>query len=320
VGRLKTIFAAYDQPIYIGALAASLGETVNDFGEIPVFSQDPKLTAFLRSMKVQHYRSSASSPAELARDSARQTLARSRITPADIDVVIYVSESLWEDRFYLKDQHWLLEELGLSHAYLIGTFLRACSNIHSALRIAANLCRNDEAGAVLIVTTDKAKTTEERVVPPKIGVTSDSAASLILSRQMAGADFQVLCNAQCALPSMQRLDESAQYMLFLKCVRDGVAAAVDRCTEGLGCSVQDLRRLVSNNYNMSLISMFAAILGVSDSLFVSDNIARYGHCYSADNVINLIHLLEQEALAPGDLTLNLSSGPGSWGASILARV
>lgn len=317
--KLRTMFSHYQEPLYIGAFSSCIGNSVHEISELNRLSEDEKLLDFLTNMGLHQYRSSEMSPAQLAYESAKNTITKSGLEPSDIDAVIYVTESLWCTEWYSTDHNHLLEKLHLENSYMIGTFLRGCSNIHTALRIASNMCITNETSNVLIITSDQAENDDLRLVPPNIGVTSDGAASFILSKSVEISEFRILCNSQSAIPSMYKLDESVQYMKFMKCIGDGLSACVNRCTDETKIMLNDMKYFVMNNYNKSVVNMFSSIIEASEEKFVTDNISRYGHCYSSDNVLNIMHLIENNNISSGEMIMNISSGPASWGSSILVK-
>src|SRR5262249_8402338 len=81
-----------------------------------------------------------------------------------------------------------------------------------------------------------------------------------------------------------------------------------------------LRALVTNNYTRPIMRGYAEQTGVDAQRVYLGNLARFGHAFSADTLINLVDADRAFGLARGDKVLVLGSGPTAWGATLLTKV
>lgn len=77
--------------------------------------------------------------------------------------------------------------------------------------------------------------------------------------------------------------------------------------------------LVTSNYCTTNVDDFADLAGIDRDRVFRGTVARYGHVFAADGLINLAELTGTGRVAPGERVLVLSTGPFSWGAIGLRR-
>ncbi len=80
----------------------------------------------------------------------------------------------------------------------------------------------------------------------------------------------------------------------------------------------DLAAVLPHNVNRMSWKRVARELGVPADRIYLDNVARLGHCFGADPIINLVTAEHDGQVGPGDLVLLASAGLGaSFGATVL---
>jgi 3-oxoacyl-[acyl-carrier-protein] synthase-3 len=85
-----------------------------------------------------------------------------------------------------------------------------------------------------------------------------------------------------------------------------------------GVAAGDLAAVLPHNVNRMSWKRVSRELGVPAGLIYLDNVARLGHCYGADPIINLATARATGRIGPGDLVLLASAGLGaSFGAAVV---
>jgi 3-oxoacyl-[acyl-carrier-protein] synthase-3 len=99
----------------------------------------------------------------------------------------------------------------------------------------------------------------------------------------------------------------------------GVRGALTALYQASGTGPGSYQWLVANNYSTANLGDFADLAGVPRERVFRGTVARHGHVFTADGLINLAALTAAEQVAAGDGVLVLSTGPFSWGAIGLQR-
>ena len=247
----------------------------------------------------------------------RQTLAAAACDPASVDHVIYATTTFWQESFYRRQEiSRLLWELELTRAYPIGVTLSECANVQAALAVGAALIGAGQARTVMVVSTDCTGERASRLVPPKIGIKSDGAASVLLSREPVGP-FVYLGTRQVINAALWNLDPEASPGQYLREIGNGIKATIDGLLAAQGLSLAEIDLVIPNNYNQSVVRTVGAMIGVPAARVYGRNIARMAHAIACDNLVNLRDARDETAIAPGAKLLLIGTGPNVWGASLV---
>lgn len=305
--------------VYLSAMAYELGHLLDISSLDELCDKQEVLEQFL-ALGLEKYSHSHISPIEMAKKSANKTLEKSSIKRSEIDAVVYATNSFWNPDFYSRQAiGQFLLDLELVNAYPIGVFFSDCSNAHSALRVAKNLVKSEDCSNVLVVTTDANRPEESRILQPNISINSDGAASCIISSQPEG-DFEILKITQHTDADMACIDPSKQILEYFEGITAGVRFAVLKSMSHVKATPKEFKKVIINNYNSSVNQTFCSILELQDSQVFTDNLSRFAHAISADNLINLSDLLDQSSIGSQDLMLLIGTGPNAWGSTILCKV
>lgn len=303
----------------IGSIRYALGESRPVAG-LALAPQHMRALAALGAKGVRDYAESTLSPVELACDAARRTLRDARLPAAEVDAVIYATTTFWDERFRKEsDVAWMQHELGLSKAYPVGVFLPGCANALVAIRMAANLVQAEGCHHVLVVTTDKVMPGEpaRRVMWPDVSVLSDGAASALVSAAGSG-EWDILATAQRSAPQMWNVDSASNLAAFLVGTVRGAQQTVADLLAKSGLSPAHFGRLITNNYNVPVMSMIASRCGFEPHQVYVDNVARFAHAYAADVLINLHDAAcDPDCRRSGSHQFLLATGHKNWAAMVL---
>ncbi|MFC8952499.1 3-oxoacyl-[acyl-carrier-protein] synthase III C-terminal domain-containing protein [Streptomyces sp. NPDC057101] len=257
-------------------------------------------------------------PAELAARAVAETLAVAGTDPRSVDAVLYGTCSYWGeghpppgDPAKLTDTiaRLVLEPHGLGHAQLSLVWLAESGNTGSVLRLARALVASGVHRTVLCVSADAVPPLpgEYRAMPNAVTVNGDGAASCLVSTEIPG-DFRLGPTAQHSSAPMRALAKGQGLRKHLEIVK-----GIRVCRAALDTPPDGFAWMLSNHYSRPVLTEFATLAGVPAERLYTANIARLGHCFAADTLIDLADLHRGGRIAPGDDVLMLTTGPSTWG-------
>ncbi len=220
---------------------------------------------------------------ELAVRSGRLTLAAAGVKGDSVDALVLCSTRFpggaeCHGGFVER----IAAGLDLRNPAFYGLTLHRCANLLAAVGLARTLVLAGVHGRVLVVTTDRIEPVDSRV--EQYALFSDGAASCLVT---AGTDEAAACDSyeivSCASArDLTRLDWSNEISVDL-------ARAVNlELLSGTGLRVGDLRALLHANLVTPLVVMKERQAGFTSDQMYLGNIARFGHCFAADPLINLV--------------------------------
>nr|WP_013933286.1 hypothetical protein [Pseudoalteromonas sp. SANK 73390]CBK62734.1 tmlB [Pseudoalteromonas sp. SANK 73390] len=285
-----------------------LGEVERQYHEVEVFQSVlaehglpnmPKLFAW------GGYRTSTKTIFEMAYESMKLTLEAAQVDAQDVGLVIICSSDfnpVHETQSYSQ----LLVSLGMKYAFPMGVTVSDCANLLSALDMTKQLIDSDKYPHIMLVTSNKIS--DERHRFQDYALFSDGAASIMISNKktlnripedgLNVVDSQI--NAQLQLKvAGEDIDDTPLY-----------TATTQQLVDRNQITISDLSKVFSNNLYMPVITLKEGGIGVSKSQLYLDNIVRFGHCFSADSIINLADYLANSRVAAGEYFALHSSASG----------
>jgi 3-oxoacyl-[acyl-carrier-protein] synthase III len=282
--------------------------------ELPELAGNSDAAATLHHLGLLRYARSAEAPTVLAQQSCERTLARAGLPRQAVSALLLATSSFDRQPDLREGFAALPARLGLERAMPFGLFGSECSNLLTALRLAADLVRAGGHEHVLVATTDVCGP-GPRLMGGFVSVFSDGAASCLVSRRRPGPGFVMEAVALASSPVMWDVTARANLMAYLKGSMNGAAEAVRRCLSQAGWAASGVTHFITGNYNRSVLRTYASQLGLPEEKTFLDNVGRLGHAYAADPLVNLTDLEQGGALRPGDRCLLLGSGQTTWGAA-----
>ncbi|MEZ4364233.1 MAG: 3-oxoacyl-[acyl-carrier-protein] synthase III C-terminal domain-containing protein [Kofleriaceae bacterium] len=313
-----------DIPIYVHSVSYELGEIVEPISEIPDLKEDTvSLESFL-ALGLSELRRTDRVPAELARACCERSLQAARLRGADIDTIIYASETLLEKRYYAFDTKQFCCDMELSRAFPMGLFGSECANAQTGMQLAADMIRAGRAHNILLVTTDLIPEHKGfSRVWPNVTVLSDAACSCIISDTAPAQGYELLSTAFWTNPALWNIDLSVKLLEYFKGIAQGVkrvGADVLKLAKGGEVSREQVQHVLVNNYNLSVVRTFVSQMGFELSQAYLKNLPRFAHSFAADGLINLTDLVSTGKVAPGHHCILLGSGTTAWAASLVKRI
>ena len=255
------------------------------------------------------YRKTEGDIFDLGIQSAARTLARCEVSPDEIDFVYFCSTCFPGDEIqHIGYNARVLNQLGLVNAFPIGITLNNCTSFLSAIVMAANVVSGGRYTNVLIITADKVY--NESIRMNNFALLSDAAASCVVtSRDSDGYRLvaDIFRASDDPMHSNHGRDDAPLYRRVF-----------NEIMEVAELRPEQIRQVFCSNIFRSVTMMKERKLGLSKSQIFLDNVARYGHCFSADNFINLIDYEKANPAAAGDHFMISADAP-NLRASLMLR-
>lgn len=205
----------------------------------------------------------------------------------------------------------LQADLGLDGAFVVGLNQQACTGMLGALRLARSLVTSEpEVRRVLCVTADRFP--DGALYEQAYNLISDGAAACVVSAEPAAfrlvAAHQVT-NGGLALAS----DDETVGSYFGYTLR-----VVEGTLSRAGLEANDIAWVVGQNTHRLAWDVLCPLLRLRRDRVVCPTLPDIGHVIAADNVANLVDLIAQDLLRPGDRLLLVMAGYGmSWQAAVV---
>jgi 3-oxoacyl-[acyl-carrier-protein] synthase-3 len=249
---------------------------------------------------------------QLAIETGRATLDAAAVDPSSVDMLLLCCTqfpgSAESHGNFVAD---IMAGIGLSSAEFAGVTLNRCTNLLSTLRVAQALVSSGLSRRILVITTDRI--TDEALRVKNFALFSDGSASCLVSVEPAGPHRYELV-ASASATDASSLDWSHE-------ISSDLAKQVnEQVLQPLGLRTRDLAALSQANLYRPLVVMKELQAGFAQDQIYTDNIARVGHCFAADPLINLVDRQSSGQVADDTLHLLAASVPGARFAVLLRRI
>lgn len=253
---------------------------------IPRLAANPEM---LKKFKRAGFASVSVSHVSITRQailSAQKTLSNSGLTAADIDAVVIGTSELRDWNTYPEVVSTeILLGLGLKDIFVVGTTIAGCANYGSSLRMARNMIAVDGYRNVLVIETNQVRGDMDRVFSPTGDpgfIVGDGAASFIATA--SGGDFKVLGMDQIVKP----LDyAAADRAAFAANNVSGFRHVAEQALAQARVKRGQVEKVFLHNIKTAALTGFMSLLDFGQYKLFTDNIAKTGHVWSADNLIGL---------------------------------
>ena len=197
---------------------------------------------------------------------------------------------------------------------IIGLNQQACTGVLGAVRLArALLTTEHHLRKILCVTADRFP--QGARYEQSYNLISDGGAAILVGREPTG--FEILGSHQITVGGLAAANDDESVGSWFSYTHRLIHETLGRC----GRSLADIDWLVAQNMNPSAWHVLSSLLPLAKERIVLDSIREVGHVISGDNVINLTHLLNRDAVTPGQYVLLVMTGYGmNWQALLLRRV
>jgi 3-oxoacyl-[acyl-carrier-protein] synthase-3 len=291
--------------VYLSAPRYELGETEVAYRDIPGLAERAKewRMADLPDLWGWGYvRRTGRDVAELAVVAGRATVDAAGLGPGDVDALVVCCTRFAggpETHGALVSE--VMAGLGLPAAACLGLTLNRCTNLLAGIDVATALVAAGRYRRVLVVTADKAVDEPSRL--EQFALFSDGAAACLVADAAHGRPgFEVLSCA--SVQDNKQLDWSHEISSDLaRLVNDALLRPV-------GMAAGDVAALLHANLFLPVLVMKERQAGFTGEQLDTRNVARLGHCFAADPLINLADRVAAGRVTAGAVYLLAVSVPG----------
>ncbi|MEV7422034.1 MULTISPECIES: acyl carrier protein [unclassified Streptomyces] len=270
---------------YLNGCAAALGARRLKVAELPEYARQPPRAG----ASFDEYRLAEGDVLDLLRPAVEDALEAAGADPAEVDTVLFATESLPRGEASQAAVAKLLDDLGMRGAYPLTLGFADCSTAVAAVNMAAAMVSSGASRAVVVASADLASTAEpgSRVLFGGSAIASDGAAAAVVSAQRRG--WEIVGGARRVSydlfgpgPAGKRLQ--AQLGLYQGLFEDLWSAT--------GRTPGEVAAVLPSNLAADTLRVFLGEAGFAPSQLYQDNVPRVAHCLGSDPLINLIDRTE----------------------------
>ncbi|MFI9269512.1 3-oxoacyl-ACP synthase [Kitasatospora sp. NPDC052896] len=251
---------------------------------------------------------------ELAVEAGTACLRAAGVDPASVDALVLCSTRFpGGPRTHGQFVERIATGIGLARAAFLGLTLNRCTNLLAAIDTARALVAAGRHRRVLVVTTDRVEDESERM--EGFALFSDGAAGCLVTAADGSAPedgYEIVSTA--SAQDTAALDWSHEISADL------AREANTRLLEPAGLKVGDIDGLMHANLFLPIVSMKERQAGFTAEQLYTANITRFGHCFAADPLINLVDQEADGRVREGGHYVLAVSVPGSRIAVLLRRL
>jgi 3-oxoacyl-[acyl-carrier-protein] synthase III len=188
--------------------------------------------------------------------------------------------------------------------------MNRCLNMLAGLDVARALVAAGRHRSVLLITTDAVGPGADRM--SQFALFSDGAAScLVTAEPGVGERYQLLgCDSAQDTATLEWSNEISS---------DLARQVNDRLLTAFEVKLGEIAALLHNNLFKPVVVVKERQAGFSAEQLFLENIPRFGHCFAADPLINLVDRAALGHIEPGQYCLLSASVPGSRYGALLRR-
>jgi 3-oxoacyl-[acyl-carrier-protein] synthase-3 len=293
-------------PVYLRGASYVLGEKEVGYADIPGLPYLASSLGLVPDASLWGWgtvRATNRDLADLAADTGRRTLLAAGVEPPAVDALVLCCTRVpgpaeGHGGFLAR----VLTGIGLGDLPFYGQNLNRCVNLLAGLDVARAFVLAGRHRRILVITVDAVA--EGAPSMSRFALFSDGAASCLVSCDPGSAQsYEVLSCA--AAQETATLEWTCQISSDLaRQVNERLLAAAD-------LKLGDVTALLHMNLFKPLLVMKERQAGFREDQLYLDNIARTGHCFAADPLINLVDRVALGHLGEGDYCMLAGSVPGS---------
>ena len=252
----------------------------------------------------------------LMQEAAAESLLLAALDASAIDRIVLTTSDFLQEK-NRDDVAEVACALGIEHAAPLGISQGFCTNFSLAFEVADSLIASGRARAILLLTADRYQSDAVRVLRGNAGVGSDGVAACVVTSEPGGGYLlKSVAHAYC--PVAMELRAPDRLVDYVEVYASGYASACRRALAVAEVAPATCARLVVPNFSTSVLRNLSELSGIPHSRVFDDNVARFGHCNSADQ-LSALGELESE-LSPESAVLVTGAGEYVWGAAVMIRV
>lgn len=238
------------------------------------------------------------------------------VTPESIDYVVFAHVSNIVAPFFYGLLHRVIISARLKNATYFGCAINKCASTVDAFSLISNLFESEEnIRNILLISGDRAFTPQQRYLH-NASIAGDAAGAALFSRESSDKPLLKLISFSKQTYSdfykgawldrdRENQFETEFHLYMSNVINDAIAKAA--------LTISDIKYILPHNVNVPVWEKISAELGCSKLKIYTDNISKYGHCFSTDTLVNIASLFSELEL--GDYVVSASVGFGLTFAS-----
>lgn len=253
---------------------------------------------------------------ELAHQCVSATLDDSKLQKEEVEALIFSTtlQTLNSCKLDIRKLDFIQHSLGLKNAYTYGFFLSNCANLIGAIQLARSLLISEIYSELLIVVSDRIEHSADRFMESNESILSDGAVSFLISKKRGDYELGSLFLQN----DTSYLTEETNIISYLNRASKNIKEIYAKIrNDDKYCHY---KKVFLGNYNLMVQNVYQSVLNVDDNQMFFDNIARIGHVFSADLLINLLDYEEKCGLIKGDMVAFLGIGFNRYGGFSLKKL
>lgn len=293
-------------PVLLSAPTYVLGEVDEPYDAVPGFAERaagyrmaprPELWGWGRFRRTEH------SLAALAIEAGRSTMRAAGLDPSTVDALVLCSTKFpggaeTHGAFVAE----ITAGLGLPDVAFTGVTLNRCTGLLAAIDIADAFVASGRHRTVLVVTTDRIADESTRL--HTFALFSDGAAGCVVAATGHGpAAYEIVACANAQRTS----DLDWTHEISAELAKDVTRALL----KPAGVELAAVDALAHPNLFIPVVVMKERLAGFAPQQLYLDNVARVGHCFAADPLINLVDRAALGQVSRGGHVMLAASVPGS---------
>jgi 3-oxoacyl-[acyl-carrier-protein] synthase-3 len=268
-------------------------------------------------------------PYDLVLESASTAIAEAGVTAHDINLILDYSTFPGENSQYLSFAHKLSADLGAETSVNLSFKTGGCAALHLAIKTALGWMSTDESiQTALLVTGDTAPAGSRSLLP--VTVQGDAASAIVLRRDGAGGplllgvEAMTLGHLHDAI-ALVKTNGHLEIRVDAACMENEVMPVyylnlfwlVQKVLAASSLSLNHIDHFIYSNISQRDREGFRRMVGLPEGGLPATPMAKYGHTFASDLVINYVHLRHEGRIRPGQLLLFASAGIGfTWGVTL----
>jgi 3-oxoacyl-[acyl-carrier-protein] synthase III len=207
----------------------------------------------------------------------------------------------------------LQRHFSMDRAQVFGLTQQACTGVLGSLRLARMLLQDDPAiDKVLCVTADRFPRGAH--YEQGYNLISDGAAACIVSSMPQG--FRILAAHGITNGALAQASDDEVLGSFFSYAHRVIQETVAKA----GLTLEDIDWIVPQNTHRKAWQILGRLMPFDAGRIASPTIGDVGHVISADNIINLKHLIDSDRIRPGEKVLLFMAGYGlNWQCVVLEK-
>lgn len=212
----------------------------------------------------------------------------------------------------------LKNKFDLNHVITFRMTLQKCASFFKVIEVLTVLLSKQPNASAAVLTGEVAFSPQLRVVP-RSSIVGDAATASIFS--FGGKDHVLLAIKNKFIPGYAKGiylsdDELRDFdSQFIQMITDNIVQTLSQA----GISLQDIALILPHNVNIPTWRKIASALHVPFEIIYTSNIARLGHTFCSDHILNLDSALLERRLKKGDYYLMVGCGMGFYLSAALFR-